>query len=55
MTKNICKTNGYHKKIQKMRDEGKSYEETRCKYAFLSGDSYIRKIYDSTEDQMIQL
>jgi len=42
------------RKIHKLREEGKTYEEVRVKFAYLMGDSPIKKIYDSTEEQLVQ-
>ncbi len=42
------------RKIHKLREEGKTYEEVRVKYTYLMGDSPIKKIYDSTEEQLVQ-
>ena len=42
------------KKIHKMRDEGKTFEEVRPKFAYLFGNSYIKEVFNSTEEEMKQ-
>ncbi len=42
------------KKIHKMREEGKTSEEVHIKFAYLMGYNPIEKIYNSTEEQLVQ-